>query len=39
MPGRRFESFASADTPPERPADPAVRKANSSACTLSRKFD
>jgi len=28
MPGRRFESFASADTPPERPADPAVRKAN-----------
>ncbi len=28
MPGRRFESFASAEDPPERPADPAVRKAN-----------
>ena len=28
MPGRRFESFASGEDPPERPADPAVRKAN-----------
>ncbi len=28
MPGRRFESFASAPDAPERPADPAVRKAN-----------
>ena len=28
MPGRRFESFASAPEAPERPADPAVRKAN-----------
>jgi ATP-binding cassette subfamily B protein len=27
VPGRRFDSFASAE-PPERPADPAVRKAN-----------
>jgi ATP-binding cassette, subfamily B, bacterial len=27
VPGRRWESFASSD-PPERPADPAVRKAN-----------
>ncbi len=27
MPGRRFDSFTS-DEPPERPADPAVRKAN-----------
>ena len=27
MPGRRFDSFATED-PPERPADPAVRKAN-----------
>ena len=27
MPGRRFDSFTSGD-PPERPADPAVRKAN-----------
>ena len=27
MPGRRFDSF-SADGPPERPSDPAVRKAN-----------
>ena len=27
MPGRRFESFTSGD-PPERPADPAVRRAN-----------
>ena len=28
MPGRRFESFASGEDPPERPADPAVRRAN-----------
>src|SRR3990172_1469436 len=28
MPGRRFESFASGADAPERPADPAVRKAN-----------
>ncbi|MGH3136809.1 MAG: ABC transporter ATP-binding protein, partial [Gaiellaceae bacterium] len=28
MPGRRFESFASGDDQPQRPADPAVRKAN-----------
>src|SRR3990170_3446407 len=28
MPGRRFESFASGPDAPERPADPAVRKAN-----------
>ena len=28
MPGRRFESFASGEDPQERPADPAVRKAN-----------
>src|SRR3990170_2766935 len=28
MPGRRFESFASVPDGPERPADPAVRKAN-----------
>ena len=28
MPGRRFESFASAPDAPERPKDPAVRKAN-----------
>src|SRR6266446_6263053 len=27
MPGRRFDSFAPTQ-PPERPADPAVRKAN-----------
>ena len=27
MPGRRFDSFTSGD-PPERPADPAVRRAN-----------
>jgi len=27
VPGRRFDAFAP-DTPPERPADPAVRKAN-----------
>ena len=27
MPGRRFDSFAS-DEPPQRPSDPAVRKAN-----------
>ena len=27
MPGRRFDAFTP-DTPPERPADPAVRKAN-----------
>ncbi|HEU5490728.1 MAG TPA: ABC transporter ATP-binding protein [Gaiellaceae bacterium] len=27
MPGRRFDAFTS-DEPPERPADPAVRKAN-----------
>ena len=27
MPGRRFDSFT-ADDVPERPADPAVRKAN-----------
>jgi ATP-binding cassette, subfamily B, bacterial len=27
MPGRRFDSFAAED-PPERPADPAVRRAN-----------
>ncbi len=27
MPGRRFDAFVP-DTPPERPADPAVRKAN-----------
>jgi ATP-binding cassette subfamily B protein len=27
VPGRRFDAFAS-DDPPERPADPAVRKAN-----------
>jgi len=27
MPGRRFDSFAPQD-PPERPADPAVRRAN-----------
>jgi ATP-binding cassette subfamily B protein len=27
MPGRRFDAFVS-DEPPERPADPAVRKAN-----------
>jgi ATP-binding cassette, subfamily B, bacterial len=27
VPGRRFDSFAS-DEPPERPSDPAVRKAN-----------
>jgi ATP-binding cassette subfamily B protein len=28
VPGRRFESFASAPDAPERPADPAVRSAN-----------
>jgi ATP-binding cassette subfamily B protein len=28
VPGRRFDSFASSGEPPERPADPAVRKAN-----------
>jgi ATP-binding cassette subfamily B protein len=28
MPGRRFEAFASGEDPPERPADPAVRRAN-----------
>ena len=28
MPGRRFDSFASAEDPPKRPDDPAVRKAN-----------
>ncbi|HET9460789.1 MAG TPA: hypothetical protein VFO56_02530, partial [Gaiellaceae bacterium] len=28
MPGRRFESFASGEDPPERPADLAVRRAN-----------
>src|SRR3990172_1054724 len=28
MPGRRFESFASGADAPERPADPAVRRAN-----------
>jgi len=28
VPGRRFESFASGEDPPERPADPAVRRAN-----------
>ena len=27
MPGRRFDSFTS-DDPPQRPSDPAVRKAN-----------
>ena len=27
MPGRRFDAFTS-DEPPERPSDPAVRKAN-----------
>ncbi len=28
MPGRRFDRFGSSGEPPERPADPAVRKAN-----------
>ena len=28
MPGRRFDSFASGEDAPERPADPAVRRAN-----------
>jgi ATP-binding cassette subfamily B protein len=28
MPGRRFESIGATQEPPERPADPAVRKAN-----------
>ena len=28
MPGRRFESFGAASDPPERPSDPAVRRAN-----------